>query len=345
MTEAVANSRRGEATPGVVGLIGGGVIGCGWAARFLLAGADVLLYDPDPETERKLVEVLNNARKAVHALTDAPLPAEGSWSIAHTVAEAVEDAQFIQESISEREELKISVLNEISKSAPTDALIASSTSGLLPTRLQVAMVHPERFLVGHPFNPVYLLPLVEVCGGSQTSQNSIDQAIAIYSALGMYPLYVRKEIDGFIADRLLEALWRESLWLVAEGTATVSEIDDAIRFGAGLRFAAMGTMLTYRIAGGEGGMKHFMSQFGPALKWPWTKLMDVPELSEDLLNRIEAQSDEQAGGASVRELESVRDKCLVAVLRGLREVPFGAGEVLAQYEFVLNGRGIDPKEK
>jgi carnitine 3-dehydrogenase len=309
-----------------------------------LAGADVRLYDPDPETERKLVEVLNNARKAVHALTDAPLPAEGSWSIAHTVAEAVKDAQFIQESISEREELKISVLKEISMSAPTDALIASSTSGLLPTRLQVTMVHPERFLVGHPFNPVYLLPLVEVCGGSQTSQNSIDQAIAIYRALGMYPLHVRKEIDGFIADRLLEALWRESLWLVAEGTATVSEIDDAIRFGAGLRFAAMGTMLTYRIAGGEGGMKHFMSQFGPALKWPWTKLMDVPELSEDLLNRIEVQSDEQAGGASVRELESVRDECLVAVLRGLRGVPFGAGEVLAQYENALNQRGIDPKE-
>ncbi len=140
------------------------------------------------------------------------------------------------------------------------------------------MRRPERFLVAHPFNPVYLLPLVEIVGGERTSEESLSRAIAFYESVGMRPLRVRSEIDGFVADRLLEALWREALWLVEDEVATVEEIDDAIRFGPGLRWAQMGTFLTYRIAGGEEGMHHFLEQFGPALQWPWTKLMDVPEL-------------------------------------------------------------------
>ena len=154
------------------------------------------------------------------------------------------------------------------------------------------MEHPERLVVGHPFNPVYLLPLVEVVGGTATAAASIDRAVDVYRSVGMRPLVVRKEIDGFVADRLLEALWREALWLVNDGVATVSEIDDAIRFGAGLRWSFMGTFLTYRIAGGEAGMRHFMEQFGPALQWPWTKLMDVPELTGELLDRLVDESDD-----------------------------------------------------
>ena len=153
--------------------------------------------------------------------------------------------------------------------------------GLLPTRAAVATcTRPERFVVGHPFNPVYLLPLVEVCGGEQTEPQTVERAGAIYRSRGHVPAAPAHEIDGFVADRLLEALWREALWLVNDDIATVSEIDDAIRFGAGLRWASMGTFLTYRIAGGEAGMRHFMEQFGPALQWPWTKLMDVPELTD-----------------------------------------------------------------
>ncbi len=195
-------------------------------------------------------------------------------------------------------------------------MFGSSTSGLLPTELQRDMEHPERLVVGHPFNPVYLLPLVEVVGGTATAAASIDRAVDVYRSVGMRPLVVRKEIDGFVADRLLEALWREALWLVNDGVATVSEIDDAIRFGAGLRWSFMGTFLTYRIAGGEAGMRHFMEQFGPALQWPWTKLMDVPELTGELLDRLVDESDEQAGGRSIRELEALRDDCLVAVIQG-----------------------------
>lgn len=321
--------------PATVALVGGGVIGGGWAARFLLAGVDVRLFDPDPAAGRKLGEILENARVAVRAVTEGPLPAEGSWVLADTVAEAVSDVDLVQESAPERVEMKRALLAEISEAARPDAVIATSTSGLLPSLLQSDMVRPGRLVVGHPFNPVYLLPLVEVCAGEQTDPDAVERASEVYRSVGMRPLHVRREIDGFVADRLLEALWREALWLVNDGVATVEDIDDAIRFGAGLRFASMGTMLTYRIAGGEGGMRHFMSQFGPALQWPWTKLTDVPELTDDLLDRLAAQSDAQADGASVRELERLRDNCLVAVLRGLRDVPYGAGEVLAAYDRTL----------
>lgn len=178
----------------------------------------------------------------------------------------------MQESLPEREDLKIRVLADIDRATRPEVLIGSSTSGLLPTRLQSEMAHPERFVVGHPFNPVYLLPLVEICGGEKTSDEAKERAAVFYRAIGMRPLHVRKEIDGFIADRLLEAVWREALWLVNDGIATTEEIDDAIRFGAGLRWSFMGTFLIYRMAGGEAGMRHFLSQFGPALKLPWTKL-------------------------------------------------------------------------
>jgi carnitine 3-dehydrogenase len=341
MAEASADELSADRVghlPRSVGLLGGGVIGGGWAARFMLAGVDVRLYDPDPEAERKLHEVVAMARRAWEGLTSAPLPAEGGAQVVRSVADAVEGADFIQESAPERIELKQKLLAEADLSAPVDTVIASSTSGLRPTLLQSGLRHPERMLVGHPFNPVYLLPLVEICGGGSTAQAAVDRADAVYRAVGMRPLIVRKEIDGFIADRLLEALWREALWLVADGVATAEEVDDAIRFGAGLRWASMGTFLTYRIAGGEGGMRQFMAQFGPALEWPWTHLTDVPELTADLLDRIEQQSDAQAAGAGVRDLERLRDDCVSAVLQGLRRTNYGAGAVLADYERQLFAR-------
>jgi carnitine 3-dehydrogenase len=315
-----------------VGLLGGGVIGGGWAARFALAGTEVRVYDPDPEAERKLAEVMAGARRAWGELTDVPLPPEGPLRVVGSVAEAVDGAALVQESAPEVPGLKQRLLGEADRHADPSTLIASSTSGLRPSVLQEQMGRPERMVVAHPFNPVYLLPLVELCAGSRTDPATVGRAAAVYESVGMRPLVVRREVDGFVADRLLEALWREALWLVEDGIATVEEVDDAIRYGAGLRWSFMGTYLTYRIAGGEGGMRHFMEQFGPALQWPWTHLMEVPELTDTLLDRIADQSDAQAGGATVRELERLRDRCLVAVMRGLRSVPYGAGETLAAYE-------------
>ncbi len=320
-------------------VVGGGVIGAGWAARLLLNGHDVAVFDPAPSAERAVGEMLANAERAYARMTLAPLGHRGTLRFAGSIAEAVAGAGFIQESAPERVDLKQAILNEIDANAAPDALICSSTSGLLPSELQAGMKHPERFTVGHPFNPVYLLPLVELCGGAQTAPETIERARAFYAAIGMKPLHVRKEIDGFIADRLLEALWREALWLVNDGVATTEEIDDAIRYGAGLRWSFMGTFLIYRLAGGEAGMRHFMAQFGPALKLPWTKLMDVPELTDALIDEVTAQSDAQAGGLSHRELERKRDDCLVAVMQALKSQEFGAGAVLAAYEAGLYRSG------
>ena len=314
-----------------IGLVGGGVIGAGWAARFLLDGRDVSIFDPDPEIARKLETVIANARRAQAKLFPGLSTSEGRLTIAASIEQAVASADFVQESLPEREDLKQSVLAAVDRATRPEVVIASSTSGLLPTRLQAKMANPERFVVGHPFNPVYLLPLVEVCGGEKTSDAAKQTAIELYTAIGLRPLHVRKEIDGFIADRLLEALWREALWLVKDGVATTEEIDDAIRFGAGLRWSFMGTFLIYRMAGGEAGMRHFLAQFGPALKLPWTKL-EAPELTEELIDLVSAQSDAQAAGASIRELETRRDDCLVAVLQALRANAFGAGAVVDEHE-------------
>lgn len=324
--------------------VGGGVIGAGWAARLLWNGVNVRVFDPDAQTEQRLGAVLANAERALAKLTLAPRPAKGDLTFTSNLAEAVEGAELVQESAPERLELKISLLAEIEDHAPAEALICSSSSGLLPSKLQAGMKRPERFLIGHPFNPVYLLPLVEICGGDLTTTPHIERASALYSSIGMHPLVLRKEIDGFIADRLMEALWREALWLVHDDVASAAEVDDAIRLGAGLRWAHMGTFQTFHIAGGDGGMRHFLEQFGPSLKWPWTKLMDVPELDDELIGKITEQSEAAAAGRSIAELEQLRDDCLVSILQALKSHGAGAGNDLAALEQGLYARahaGVD----
>ena len=312
-----------------VAVVGCGVIGSGWASRFALSGLDVVVSDPSPDAERILGEVHDNATRSWDKLR-LPTNKQGSLLVVSTIEEAVASADFIQENVPERLELKQSVLAEIEQYAPAESLIASSTSGFKPSVLQAGLEHPERLIVGHPFNPVYLLPLVEVVGGAQTADASVTQAMALYESVGMKSLHVRVEIDAFIADRLLEAVWREAMWLVNDGVATTEEIDDAIRYGFGLRWAQMGMYETYRVAGGEAGMRHFISQFGEALNWPWSKLTDVPELTDELIDKIADQSDAQSGQYSIRELERIRDDNLAAILLALEGQRWGAGELLAQ---------------
>jgi len=322
-----------------IACIGGGVIGGGWVARFLLHGHDVALFDPAPDAERKIGEVLENARRSLPGLYDVPLSPEGRLTFAGTLAEAVSGAAFIQESVPERLDLKRQVYRDIEAHADAEAVIGSSTSGFKPSDLQDGMVHPQRLLVTHPFNPVYLLPLVEVVPGAATTSDVVEQTERLLDSVGMKPLVVRREIDAHIADRLLEAVWRESLWLVNDGIATTREIDDAIRYGFGLRWAQMGLFETYRVAGGEAGMAHFITQFGPALQWPWTRLTDVPELTDELVGRIADQSDAQSGAYSIRELERIRDDNLVGILAALKATDWGAGELLNRQQARLAGQG------
>ena len=316
--------------------VGGGVIGAGWVARLLLAGVDVAVHDPHPDAERVVGAVVANAERAFAKLVSAPLPPRGRLSFAPTVAAAVAGVDFVQESVPERLDLKRRVLQAIDAAAPMDALIGSSTSGLLPSDLQAGMAHPERLVVAHPFNPVYLLPVVEIVAGRATGPGAVARAVALYAGLGMKPVVIRREIEAFVGDRLLEALWREALWLVNDDVASVEEIDDIIRYSFGLRWAQMGLFQTYRIAGGEAGMRHFLAQFGPALKWPWTKLTEVPDLDDALVGKITDQSDAQTGGLSIRELERIRDDNLVAIVRALAAQQggrgWGAGALLRDHE-------------
>ncbi|WP_412563764.1 carnitine 3-dehydrogenase [Thalassobius sp. MITS945101] len=309
-------------------IVGGGVIGGGWAARFLLNGWDAAVFDPDPEVERKIGEVLDNARRALPALYDKPLPPEGALTFHDDLATALEGASWVQESVPERLDLKHRIHADLTALAPAEAVIGSSTSGFKPSELNAK---GARAIVAHPFNPVYLLPLIELVG----DPDECDRAAEILRSVGLYPLTVRKEIDAHIADRFLEAVWREALWLVKDGIATTEEIDEAIRMGFGLRWAQMGLFETYRIAGGEAGMKHFMAQFGPALEWPWTKLMDVPEFTDELVDLIAGQSDAQSGHLSIRDLERLRDDNLVGIMRSLKQSGSGAGGVITAHEAAL----------
>ena len=321
-------------------VIGSGVIGSGWVARILLMGFDVKIFDPDPKAEHKINQVLENARRSLPGLYEYLLPDEGSLKFCSSISEAVNDAQLICEATPESLDLKLKVLKEIQEHCPKEAIITSSTSGFKPSELQSLPICPEQIIVAHPFNPVYLIPLVELVGNKKT----VEKASKILMDLGMFPLIVRKEIDAHIADRLLEAVWRESLWLINDGIATTEEIDDAIRYGFGLRWAQMGMFETYRIAGGDDGLEHFIEQFGPALKWPWTKLTDVPDLSKELINKITLQSDEQSGLYSVTQLERIRDDNLVSIMRALKTKNWAAGALLNEVDESLEDKSVKPSE-
>jgi len=314
-----------------LGLLGTGVIGGGWAARALHFGIDVIAADVKPEMEEWIRGAVANAEPALARLTFAPLPPKGRLSFTTDLKVMAQSADFIQENIPEQLPLKQRMLAEVSRYAAADVIVASSTSGLTPTDLQRDMISPERFCVAHPFNPVYLLPLVELVGGQKTAQSTIDAAARFFAYIGMHPLHVRREVPGHLTDRLQEALWREILHLVNDGVATTGELDESIIYGPGLRWAAMGTNLIYHLAGGESGMRHMLAQFGPCLKWPWTKL-EAPELTEALIDRMVEGTQAQAAGRSIRELERLRDDYLVAIQQVLRQYNIGAGATLRALE-------------
>ncbi len=314
-----------------VAVIGTGVIGAGWAARVLAHGLDVIAWDPGTDWQDKLSAALENAWPALCKLGLYPGASLERLRYAGSLDEACTVADFIQESAPERLDLKRRLHARIDASAPVEVIIASSTSGLLPSDFQADCRRPERVIVAHPFNPVYLLPLVEVLGGSKTADKNIDRAMEFYTDMGMHPLRVRSEIEGFLSDRLQEALWREILHLVNDDVANTEELDAAITYGPGLRWAFMGTCLAFHMAGGDAGLRDFMKQFGPALKLPWTKL-EAPELTDELIDKMTTGTRQQAAGRTVKELEQLRDDCLIDIMRALSRYQVGAGNVLTRDE-------------
>ncbi|WP_037593374.1 L-carnitine dehydrogenase [Sporosarcina sp. D27] len=296
-----------------VAVIGTGVIGNGWISRFLAQGLDVVAFDPSEGAEQRTQASIQQAWPSLQHIGLAEGASPDRITFVQTIEEAVKNAGVIQENVPEREDLKKSVLAEIDQFAEPDAIIASSTSGIMPSQLQADLKNPGRMIVAHPFNPVYILPLVELVAGQQTDVAVIERANEFYTSINMKPLIVQKEIEGHIADRLMEALWREALHLVNDGIATTKEIDASIIYGAGLRWAQMGPFLTFHLAGGEQGMRHMLEQFGPALKLPWTKL-EAPELTDELKEKVIEGCETHAGDRSVYELEVKRNEFLVKLL-------------------------------
>ncbi len=302
----------------IVSIVGTGVIGAGWAARFLANGYIVKAYDPNRQS---LNQLKINVKVAFKSLKKVGLNKKVSLSnlkIYTELSKALEKTTFVQENAPENEKIKKDILQKVDLLVNKNVIIASSSSGLLPSKIQLKCLHPERVLIGHPFNPVYLLPLVEIVGGKKTKPKFLKLAKTFYENVGMKPLMVKKEIEGYISDRLQEALWRESLHIIKEGIATTQEIDDAIVYGPGLRWSFMGVCLTFHLAGGEMGMKHMLEQFGPALKLPWTKLK-APSLTPKLKKLMITGTKKQAAKFSIKDLEEQRDLFLIEIMKTLNK--------------------------
>ena len=302
----------------IVTIVGAGVIGAGWAARMLACGLIVKAYDPSAKARKQL---LSNTKIALKSLQRLGLNKNAKLSnlkIYSDLRESLHSTTFVQENAPENEKLKKKLLKDIDKLLPKNIIIASSSSGLLPTRIQSLCNYPERVCIGHPFNPVYLLPLVELVSGKQTKKNTITRAKKFYEEIGMKPLIVKKEIEGYISDRLQEALWREALHIIKDGIASTQDVDDAIVYGPGLRWSFMGVCLTFHLAGGQTGMKHMLEQFGPALKLPWTKLK-APKLDAKLKKLMISGTKKQSGKYSIKDLEVQRDIFLIEIMKTLNK--------------------------
>ena len=293
-----------------IAVIGTGVIGTGWIIRCLAHNFKVTAYDKDPKLKKKIIQEIRRALPFVKKLFKKKKINLKNFKYVTSLESALKDADFIQENATENYKIKTNLMSLIGKYAKNNAIISSSSSGLLPTKIYSKCKNPSRTIIGHPFNPVYLCPGVEVVAGKKTKTKFLNRASKFYKSISMNPIIVKKELPGYLADRLQEALWREGLHIINEGYASTKDLDRAIEDGPGLRWSLMGTFLTFHLAGGKFGMKHMLKQFGPALKLPWTKLK-APKLSKKLSDRVISGTKSQAKGKSVAMISSIRDEYLV----------------------------------
>ncbi|MGY4099731.1 3-hydroxyacyl-CoA dehydrogenase NAD-binding domain-containing protein [Nocardia sp. R16R-3T] len=301
-----------------VAVIGTGVIGAGWAALFLARGLDVTAFDPAPGAEQRLRAAVENAWPVLTRLGLSAGATPERLRFAASAAAAVADAQFVQESGPERTDLKQRLLAELDQAAPADVPIASSSSGLMPSQLQdMCRDHPERVLVGHPFHPAYLIPLVEVVPGQRTEPAIVDASMAYYAAVGKRPILVHKEVPGHLANRLQAALWREAYSLVERGVADVADIDAAIAHGPGLRWALLGPLVNQHLSGGPGGMAHVLEHLGPPAQ-AWMDDLGAPRLTPELAARLVCGVDDELAEIDQESMVAQRDELLVELLERKR---------------------------
>ena len=293
-----------------VAVIGAGVIGTGWIIRCLAHNKKVIAFDKDIKLKKKLLSEIKRTWPYVKKLFNKKKLNLKNFEYATSIKEALKDVDFIQECVTENYKIKINLMNIIGKYSRPNAIISSSSSGLLPTKIYSKCKNPERTMIGHPFNPVYMCPGVEIVPGKKTKKKFLNETNKFYKSISMNPIMIKKELSGYLSTRLQEALWREALHIVNEGYASTKDLDRSIEDGPGLRWSLMGAFLTFHMAGGKAGMKHMLRQFGPALKLPWTKLK-APILSKKLSSRIIAGTKQQTKGKSVAMISNIRDEYLV----------------------------------
>jgi carnitine 3-dehydrogenase len=294
-------------------VIGTGVIGTGWIIRMLAHNKKVTAFDLNLKQKTTLIKEIKRSLPFVKKLFKKKIINLKNLTFKTSLIESLKDADFIQECVTENYNLKKKLMSDIGKYSNPNAIISSSSSGLLPSIIFSKCKNPNRGIIGHPFNPVYMLPAVEIVPGKKTSKKILKKANDFYKSISMNPINVKKELPGYLSDRLQEALWREGLHIINEGYASTRDLDRAIEDGPGLRWSLMGTFLTFHLAGGKSGMKHMLEQFGPALKLPWTKLK-APNLSNKLIKSLVDGTKKQSKGKSVEKISNIRDNYLLDLL-------------------------------
>jgi carnitine 3-dehydrogenase len=302
-----------------IGVVGTGVIGASWVAYFLARGFDVSATDPMPGAEAKLFDAVRAHWPSMEKMGLAGGASPDRLRFSADLRQALDGVDFVQENGPERQDLKVALFRDMDALLPSHVIMASSSSGLLMSVVQGACHHPERVVLGHPFNPPHMIPLVEVIGGELTSSDTIERTMAFYAAIGKRPIHARKEVKGHIANRLQAALWREAFYLVDQGVATVADIDTAIAYGPGLRWALMGPFLNLHLSGGEGGIRHVLDHLGPPMESWWADL-GAPSITEELKQKICDGVDEVLAERERAQLAPARD----ALLIGLVEAKAGA---------------------
>lgn len=303
-----------------IAIVGTGVIGASWAAQYLARGFDVVATDPGPDAEAKLRKYVDDAWGALTAIGLAQGASRERLSFTTDMAQALSQADLVQENGPERPDFKMKLFADMDAATPTDSLIASSSSGITPSVMQSQCKHPERILVGHPFNPPHLIPLVEVVGGTATSAEALQQAMRFYASIGKKPILLRKEMPGHVANRLQLALYREVLYLVEQDVLSVADADAAVSWGPGLRWALMGPSLQYHVSGGAGGIQHFLQGVFEGLL-PVFKTLGDPKITPELKSRLADGALQEAGSRSIEQLTKGENEQLVALLKLRAEHP------------------------
>ena len=300
-----------------IAIVGTGVIGASWAAEFLARGLDVVATDPAPKAEANLREYIDEAWKDLTSIGLSKGASRDRLSFTANMKEAVSEADLVQENAPERPDFKIKLYAEMEEVAPVDSLFASSSSGITPSVIQSQCKYPERVVIGHPFNPPHIIPLVEVVGGSKTSPDAIQQAISFYASIGKKPIHLKKELPGHVANRFQAALYREMLYLIEQGVLSVEDTDAAVCYGPGLRWGVMGQSLQWHLGGGAGGIQHFMDHLMPPLEG-MMKALGTPNITPELKQKVISGVMREAAGRSVDQLAQGENRVLIGLLK-LRE--------------------------